>query len=272
MAIYIRIYRSPDVAQEAFDALQREGFTDEQLTILAPQASSAELPPGSSDDTSPPGACGVKTGDVAGSILGWAGGVAGAAVTLMVIPAVGPIIAVGTLALASMLGATVGGVVGHVTQQAAAPALPHDYAFVYEDALRRGRWLLIIHSPDEHQIKAALPLLDRLDTESFEDAREMWWRQLRENELQHYEGSSDEFIQTEAVYRKGFEAALAADIRGHSYTEVLPTLQKRYPDTYETEPFAQGYQRGHTYFTALLERYQEKVPPSSTPSSLPSHA
>lgn len=261
MTIYISIFRSPDTAQEAFNALRMEGFTAEQLTLLGPQTSSAKLPPGSSVETSPPGACGVKTGDVAGSILGWAGGVAGAAVTLAFIPAVGPIAAVGALALASMLGATVGGVVGHVTQQAAASALPHDYAFVYEDALRRGRWLLMVQAPDEHEMKAAQRVLDRFATESLDDEREAWWRNLRESEMQTHEAPTHEFIRIETMYRKGFEAALAADLRGHSYTEALPVLQERYPDTYDAEPFAQGYQRGQAYFEALLKRYQEKLPP-----------
>lgn len=267
MTIHISIFRSPDAAQEAFDALRREGFTTDQLTLLTPQASSAELPPGSSVETSHPGACGAKAGDVAGSILGWAGGVAGAAVTLVFIPAVGPIAAVGALALASVLGATVGGVVGHMTQQAAASALPHDYAFVYEDALRRGRWLLMVYTPEERQMKTALHVFERFETESLDDAREAWWRNLRESERQAHGTPTHEFTQIETAYRKGFEAALAADLRGHSYTEALPTLQERYPDTYDAQPFAQGYQRGQAYFAALLERYQEKLPPRPPESS-----
>ncbi|MGE0683601.1 MAG: hypothetical protein AB7P69_22225 [Candidatus Binatia bacterium] len=263
MTIHISIFCSPDAVQAAFDALRREGFTTDQLTLLTPQTSSAELPPGSSVETSPPGACGVKAGDVAGSILGWAGSVAGTAVTLVFISAVGPIAAIGALALASILGATVGGVVGHVAQQAVASSLPHDYAFVYEDALRRGRWLLIVQAPDEHQMKIAFRVLDHSETESFDEAREAWWRNLRESEMQSYKAPPHEFTQVEPIYRKGFEAALAADLRGHSYTEALPTLQDRYPNTYDAESFAQGYQRGQAYFEALLARYQERLPPPS---------
>src|SRR5262245_30896868 len=133
MTIHIRIFRSPDTALETFDTLRTEGVTEDQLTLLAPQSSSAELPPGSSVETSPPGACGVKLGDVAGSIVGWAGGVATAAVTLVFIPTVGPIAAVGAVLFGSIFGATVGGVVGRIVQHAATPVSPHDHAFVYED-------------------------------------------------------------------------------------------------------------------------------------------
>ena len=262
MAIHIQIYRSPDVAQDAFGALQAEGLTVDQLTLLTPHSSNAELPPGSSlEPSTPRGACGVKAGDVAGSIIGWAGGVAGAAVTLIFFPAVGPIAAVGTLALASVFGAAVGGVAGHAVQHAAPHPHPHNYAFVYEDALRRGRWLLIVHTPEEQQLKAALSVLDRFEAESFTEAREAWWRNLRESEMQSYEASPDEFARVEPVYREGFEAALAPDLRGRSYTEAFSTLQKRYPDIHDKETFAHGYQRGQTYFAALLERYQEQLPP-----------
>src|SRR5215831_6331755 len=138
MARHISIFRSPDAAFAAFDALRTEGYTEDQLTLLAPSASSGELPPGPpSSEPPPPGACGVKTGDVAGSILGWAGGMAGAAATLAFLPAVGPIAMVGTVMLSSIFGATIGGVVGRAVQQSAAPEFPHDYAFIYEDALRR---------------------------------------------------------------------------------------------------------------------------------------
>jgi hypothetical protein len=161
----------------------------------------------------------------------------------------------------SIFGATVGGVVGRVVQHAAAPVSPHDHAFVYEDALRRGRWLLIVQTPDTEQMKAVLRVFDRFETESFDNARESWWRNLREIEMRDYETTNHGFARSETVYRKGFEAALAADLRGHSYAEAFSTLQERYPDAYDAEPFARGYQRGQAYFKALLERYQENLPP-----------
>ena len=260
MAIHIEIFRSPEAAQQAFDALRAEGFALDQLTVLAPSATSTEIPPGSPVETDAPGAHGVNTGEVAGSIMGWAGGVASAAVTLFVLPAVGPIAVVGTLALASVLGATVGGAAGYAVQHAATQPFPHDHAFVYEDALRRGRWLLIVQAADEHQLKTTLRILDFTDTESFDNARETWWRFLRTTEAQEAKASSQEFTNIEPLYREGFEAALAPDLRGHSHAEAFSTLQERYPESYNAEPFIQGYQRGQVYFAALLERYYEKQP------------
>jgi len=93
-----------------------------------------------------------------GGAAGAAGGMqAIAAMAVGFIPGVGPVIAAGLLG-AALAGAT-GAVVGTAMEHAMANGLPKDEWLVYEDALRRGKTVLIALPSDGAQAAAAREVL-----------------------------------------------------------------------------------------------------------------
>jgi hypothetical protein len=132
-----------------------------------------------------------------------------------------------------------------------ADGLPKDELFVYEDALRQGRTVLIVLTEDTDQAEAARAVLGQEGAESLDTARDMWWVGLRDAEAAVYTADGSDFVQDEAVYRRGFEAALRAPVAGKPYSDVGEYLQAHYPDVYDAEAFRRGYERGQTYYETL---------------------
>ena len=66
------------------------------------------------------------------------------------VPGVGPVIALGLAytALSSIVGAAVGAAAGETLEQSFDTGLPQDELFVYEDALRKGRIVIIVLAED----------------------------------------------------------------------------------------------------------------------------
>lgn len=60
----------------------------------------------------------------------------------------------------------------------------------------------------------------------------------------------------EEVYRRGFEAALHADIAGKPYRDVVGYLQVHSTGVYDHEAFRRGYARGRAYDETCAENGQ----------------
>ena len=112
--------------------------------------------------------------------------------------------------------------------------------FVYEDALRKGRTVIIALADDETQAEAARKELARAGAESIDAAREEWWIGLRSAEEEEYLAQGRNFKADESVLRRGFEAALLPETRNKSYSEASDYLRGRYGDVYNQEPFRHG--------------------------------
>src|SRR5207237_437086 len=106
----------------------------------------------------------------------------GAAVTMM-IPGIGPIIASGIIG-ALLFGAG-GAAVGATLEESLVAGIPHDDLFLYEDALRRGRSVLIALLEDDTLAARAREVLDAAGAEGIDTARERWWVGLRSAEQEH---------------------------------------------------------------------------------------
>jgi hypothetical protein len=129
--------------------------------------------------------------------------------------------------------------------------------FVYEDALRKGKSVIIVVADDDAQIETARGVMAaQPGVESIDAARESWWIGLRDAEEEEYTGQGKDFKQDEANYRRGFEAAQHPQLRGKAYDEMREHLRERYSDTYENESFRHGYERGQSYQRSLREKYQ----------------
>jgi hypothetical protein len=253
------IFTSRADAEQAVERLRTIALPDKYISLLAPGTSQEELDAAvPTTETEQPG-MGSALGGTVGGALGVAGGMhLGAAVASLFIPGVGPIFAAGILgaALLGIGGAAAGAQAGESMEDAIAPELPHDELYIYEDALRQGRSVVIAAVKDEEQGDAARAILAQAGAESVDAARENWWVGLRSAEEAEYVKEGGDFKQDETHYRRGFEAALHPKARGKAYEDSLDYLRERHSDDYTAEGFRRGYERGRNYHQSLGEKYK----------------
>jgi hypothetical protein len=233
------------------------GIRDEQINFLTPGLSPAELGTVPTTDAEQPG-MGPVLGGVVGGVTGASGGLLGAAVVSAFVPGVGPVMAIGLVAAAilGVGGAVAGAAAGGALENALAVGLPKDELFVYEDALRQGRTVLIILTEQDAQADKVRDELAQAGAESLDAAREHWWLGVRDAEAEAYAVHGGNFSQDEVVYRRGFEAAMQPDIAGKSYDEAIDDLRIRYADVYDADAFRLGFARGSAYQESLRAQYR----------------
>jgi hypothetical protein len=178
-----------------------------------------------------------------------AGGSLPAVLGSLFVPGVGPVLAISLAG--GILGAVAGGAAGGAVESSTTEGLPEDELYVYEDALRQGRSVVIAIGDDDLQAEAVRGALEDAGAESIDRAREMWWVGLRDAEKETYQAQGGNFDEDERYFRCGFEAAQHSSNRGKSYEQCRARLGDLYPDTHDSEPFRRGYKRGRAYFEAL---------------------
>jgi len=230
--------------------LRTVGIDEDHIAVLSPHtpeaAVDARIP---TTETEQPG-MGQALGGAIGAGLGIAGGVsAGTAVASLLVPGVGPVLAFGLLgaALLGAYGAAAGALAGGALEKGMYQGVPRDELYVYEDALRRGRSVVIAFAADDQIAENARVELERAGAESVDTAREEWWIGLRGAEQEHYSSQGGDFNVDEAAYRLGFEAALHPDRRGKSYEKTIDSLRTKYADSCAVTAFRLGYERGQAY-------------------------
>src|SRR5262245_35904613 len=143
MEIVSGLFATREDAARAFDRLRESGVRDNAITLLTPGSERAinRVP---TDEGEQPG-MGTGIGAVTGAAAGASVGIPiGAAVATFIVPGIGPIIAAGVLG-AALLGAG-GAAIGHTLEDAMKTGVPKDELFVYEEALRRGRTVLLVQA------------------------------------------------------------------------------------------------------------------------------
>ena len=248
------IFTSFEQARRNAEELRARGFSNDQINLLAPGASMADIETIPSTEGEQPG-MGKAVGGVVGAAVGTAAGVPlGMTMAAAVVPGVGPAVAIG-LAAATLLGiggAIGGGAAGGSLESALTEGLPKDEIFVYEDALRQGRTVMVALADADDQAETARQILQRNGAETIDAAREQWWIGMRDAEKEHYTSQGQDFMRDESEYRLGFESALHSRTRASSYDEAKSYLKNIYPDTYQKEAFRRGYERGQAYRRSLI--------------------
>ena len=229
-------------AERAAAQLEALGVPRDRTTLLAPGMDPHRAAP--VDDGERPGigrAIGAVVGVGTGAAVGFP---LGAAVTLM-IPGIGPIIASGIIG-ALLFGAG-GAAVGATLEESLVAGMPRDDLFLYEDALRRGRSVVIALIDDDARGDQARRSLESAGAETIDAARERWWTGLRSAEEERYDGGAAAFARDELVFRRGFEAALAPTTRARSWEDAIPDLRSRHADVLDAPAFRHGWERGQDY-------------------------
>jgi hypothetical protein len=252
------VFRSRGDAEHAAEVLQSIGITGKNVNLLTPGNITREMESLPVTTAEQPGMA-----KAIGAVLGAGAGLSGAPLLAAFIPGVGVISAVGLLgaAVLGVAGAGVGAIAGSKVENAMTEGLPEDEIFVYEDALRKGRSVLLVSAEDEKTAERCRELLSVEGAESVDAAREQWWIGLRSAEQEHYSAFNPKFTEHEKFYRLGFEAALHARTRCMEYDQVigemtakLEEVQQQYPGVEVEEPFTRGYQRGREYYQALCDQ------------------
>jgi hypothetical protein len=257
MKTLVGIFHSPEDAEAAVQKLVAKGFSQDQFVLLTPQGDSSSLSPHDAKPE-PLGACGASAGQVGGAITGFAGGILSGAIISLALPGVGPLIAIGALAVGGSFGAVAGGVVGNLVQETYVPTLPPDDLFIYEEALRQRAYLLIIQPSDDRRAQMASEILDTHKALSTIAAWDQWWQRLAKHEAAAYETNpSLSFSQIEREYRRGFQAALDGRLRGKPTADQEALLTQYYEEAMQPG-FRQGFARGVLYYQALAERGDPK--------------
>lgn len=254
------VFKTRAAAERTVQDAAQAGIPSDKITLLTPgsmEQIEKEMPSVPTDSAEQPG-----MGKAIGALLGGGVGITGGSLLIALVPGVGPITALGLLgaAIVGAAGATVGATVGDKIEKSATQGLPEDEIFVYEDALRQGRSVVIGLAENEKSAALMRELMKREGAESVDAAREQWWIGLRSAEESHYSKAGKNFADDERFYRLGFQAALHAKTRCMEFDQVsgamnaaLEDVQRQHPGEDVEEAFTRGYQRGRDYYQQLCD-------------------
>jgi hypothetical protein len=157
-------------ADEAIRRLEAAGVPRATMSVMSPAPERDPAEEGENEGI----------GAVIGTVVGGAGGASLALGTVgLLVPGVGPVVAIGALASA-LVGAAGGAAVGHALDRTAtdegAPGGPVEASGLYRDALREGRALLVLPAAGEAERRAAI-LRDAGATRA-DVVPDDWWREL----------------------------------------------------------------------------------------------
>jgi hypothetical protein len=249
------VFKTRKSAEDAVSGARESGIAADKITLLTPGTAEQidkEIQSVPVDTAEQPG-----IGKGLGALAGGGVGITGGALLVALVPGLGPVTALGLLgaAILGAAGATLGATVGNKLEKSTTTGLPEDEIFVYEDALRQGRSVVIVLAENSESASLVRDELEANGAESVNAAREQWWIGLRDSEESHYSKSGKSFTEDEKYYRLGFEAALHAKRRCVEFDQVsgemnaaLEDVQQQHPGVELEGAFTRGYQRGHDYY------------------------
>jgi hypothetical protein len=243
------IFPSREAAEEAVRDLHSLGIANDRIALLTPGMKDERVENAvPTADSEQPG-MGSAMGGAVGGAMGVAGGATlGAAAASLLVPGVGPVIAGGLLGAAILgAGGTATGIAaGEALEKKLESGLPHDELYLYEDALRQGKSVVVAFVENEAAIYSARGALTGAGAESIDQARENWWIGLRDAEEAEYRATGRTFQTDEASYRRGFEAALKNRGKGSDQAAAGADVD---------DAFRHGYERGQRYQKSVREKY-----------------
>jgi hypothetical protein len=252
------VFPDQATAQRAADALRLKGVTPDHVTLLAPGDTRTASSGVTVDASEQPG-----IGKAIGAVVGAAGGFSGGSMLIAaMIPGIGMVTAAGLLgaAILSAAGAAIGAVAGGKLDDSLSQGLPEDEIYVYEDALRKGR-SIVIAMANGISADSIREVLTAQGAESIDAARHQWWIGLRGAEHEHYSTTGRDFEKDERFYRCGFEDALHAKSRCKEFDQIsaemdsrVEDIEKQNPGTDAAEAYTRGYQRGREYYQRFCDQ------------------
>ncbi|WP_172200168.1 general stress protein [Saccharibacillus qingshengii] len=135
----VGVFENEREASQAIQNLQRQGFTSEEISVVAKDRDDLRAIDEQTGTKAPEGlAAGAATGGVLGGVTGLLAGVGALA-----IPGIGPILAAGPLA-AALAGLAVGAGAGGLVGGLVGLGIPENEAEEYQEHLNRGHILVLV--------------------------------------------------------------------------------------------------------------------------------
>jgi len=138
-----RLYDTYGDAQRAVSGLEDAGFSTSEIGMVSRYRD---------DETLADTASGAATGATAGAVVGGGAGLL-AALGVIAIPGIGPLVAAGVLAT-TLVGAAGGSVVGGLIGALTDYGVSEEDAHFYSEAVRRGSTLVTVRTDDVRAAKA----------------------------------------------------------------------------------------------------------------------
>jgi hypothetical protein len=256
MEVVTGVFESRADAEKAVNQLRNLGLPQDKIGLITPGSRPETVERGVPvTDTEEPG-MGRAMGAAVGGAMGAAGGATlGLAAASLAVPGIGPVIAFGMIgaALLGAVGAVAGAALGDELEEQLGEGVPHEDVYLYEDALRHGR-SIVIAQVDDNRADTAREVIKNSGAADIDALREQWWAELRDGERTHYHKDGRDFERDEATYRRGFQAALHPSRRGKNYTDVEQDLKTSYRGDELDTGFRAGYERGLAYHSRSRER------------------
>jgi hypothetical protein len=161
------IYKNASQADRAVDRILAAGFSNNDISVLLPEAQSSREFAHEKNTKAPEGTTmGVTTGGAVGGALGLLAGIGALA-----IPGVGPFIAAGPI-MGALAGLGVGGAVGGLIGALVGMGIPEYEAKRYEGRVKDGGVLLSVHCDTSNEITRAKDLLEATGAEDIASSGE----------------------------------------------------------------------------------------------------
>jgi uncharacterized membrane protein len=164
--VVLGVCRTRADVERAVESLRREGFSTDDISVLAPH--NEPVTKIKENSKAPEGAV---AGAGAGAIIGGAIGLLAGAGSL-VIPGLGPLIAAGPI-MAVLAGAGVGGAVGGVGGALVGLGIPEYEAKRYENYVKNGGFLISVHTENSDEVAHAVKCLEFCDATDIYSTDEM---------------------------------------------------------------------------------------------------
>ena len=161
------IYPTLTQAEQGVDALVRARFSNDDISVLAPDRQGTKDFAHEKNTKAPEGATtGVAAGGALGGTLGLLAGVGALA-----IPGLGPFIAAGPI-MGALAGLGVGGAVGGLVGALVGMGIPEYEAKRYEGRVKDGGVLLSVHCATSDEITRAKKILEQTGAEDISSSGE----------------------------------------------------------------------------------------------------
>src|ERR1700677_3270540 len=161
------IYHNADQAERVVDRLLKEGFSNDDISVLLRDNQGTKDFAHEKNTKAPEGTTtGVTAGGVIGGTLGLLAGIGALA-----IPGLGPFIAAGPI-MGALAGLGVGGAVGGLIGALVGMGIPEYEAKRYEGRIKEGGVLLSVHCDTSDDIKRAKDLLKNTGAEDVSSSGE----------------------------------------------------------------------------------------------------
>ena len=231
------LFGSRTAAMKAVEALGRLGVDPKRIDLLMPGADLTEFE--QKADVLHEG-----TGAGAWSAMGAGiGSFAGAAFVTALVPGLGVVLGIGAMAAAFIAGGLGGKLAGDAIESSNLRDDLRDDTHMLYDALRLEKAILLVGVDGKTDPESVSAVLRASGGETFDQAREGWWRARRDAEAAWYKAQGHgDFTHAEKLFRRGYEVGFDPQFAGRSFESMAVKLRTRFSD-FDEGDFRRGYER-----------------------------